>query len=146
MTLDDLKAHPAFVTLESDQLREFVLEYCSNGADGIAAAEKAYAVNSRASAVATANRNLRRHAAVKRLVSDFYGMVDETGTREQFLAILWKKVQGGPGVDDKSQLGWANIYMKVKGYEAEKPDPADSPTDSVDDLVRALEAQGKEKL
>src|SRR4051812_4581434 len=122
MTLEDLKTHPAFVTLESDQQREFVLAYCSNGADGVAAAEAAYAVNSRASAVAIANRNLRRNPAIKRLVSDFYGMVDETGTKDQFLALVWKKVQGGPGIEDKNQLGWANIYMKLKGYEAEKPE------------------------
>lgn len=143
MTLDALKTQPAFVTLSTDQQREFVLAYCSNGADKIKAAEAAYAVNDTASAATIANRNLR-HPAIKRLVNDFYGQVDETGTRDEFLAILWKRFRDCP--DDKAKLGWASIYMKVKGYEAEKPDPADSPTDSVDDLVRALEAQGKEKL
>jgi len=140
MTLDDLKTHPAFVTLGTDQQREFVLEYCRNGADKVKAAEVAYAVNTQASAVATADRNLR-HPAIKRLVGDFFGMVDETGTRDEFLAILWKRFRDCN--DDKAKLGWATLYMKVKGYEAGKPEPADSPTDSVDDLVRALEAQGK---
>jgi hypothetical protein len=79
--------------LSTDQQREWVVAYCTNGADKIKATEAAYACNDTASAVAIANRNLR-HPAIKRLVNDFYGMVDETGTRDEFLAILWKKVQG----------------------------------------------------
>jgi hypothetical protein len=140
LTLDDLKTHAAFITLSTDQQREWVVAYCTNGADKIKATEAAYACNDTASAVAIANRNLR-HPAIKRLVNDFYGMVDETGSRDEFLAILWKRFRDC--TDDKAKLGWAQIYMKVKGYEAEKPEPADSPVDSVDDLVRQLEAQGK---
>jgi hypothetical protein len=142
MTLADLKLHPAYIALESDQQRQWVLEYCSNGRDKIAATESAYATNTRASAVSTANRNLRI-PGIKRVISDYFGMVDETGTRDAFLHLLWEKTQGGGRMDDKTQLGWATLYMKVKGYEAEKPEPADSPVDSVDDLVRQLEAQGK---
>lgn len=144
MTIEDLKAHPAFVTLATEQQKTWILEYCSNGADKIKATEAAYATNDTASTVAVANRNMR-HPAIKRLIKDFYGMVDETGTRDEFLALLWKKVQGGSGVDDKTQLGWANIYMKVKGYEAEKAAPPDSneSAESVDDLVLALESKGK---
>jgi hypothetical protein len=140
VTLDELKKHPAFVTLENEQQKEWVLEYCSNGRDKIAATELAYVSNNRASANAQANRNLR-HPAIKRLVNDFYGMTDETGTKDEFLAILWKRFRDCN--DDKAKLGWASIYMKVKGYEAEKPEPADSPVDSVDDLVRQLEEKGK---
>lgn len=141
MTLDDLKTRPAFVTLSTDQQREFVIAYCSNGADKVKAAEAAYAVNDTASAQAIANRNLR-HPAIKRLVSDFYGQVDETGSRDEFLAILWKNVQKG----GEDQLGWATLYMKVKGYQAEKAEPAETPeTDSVDDLVRQLEAKANGK-
>jgi hypothetical protein len=140
MTLEDLQKEPAFVTLSTDQQRAFVVAYCSNGADKVKAAEAAYAVNDTASAVSIANRNLR-HPAIKKLTNDFYGMVDETGTRDEFLAILWKRFRDC--TDDKAKLGWATLYMKVKGYEADKPEPTDSPTDSVDDLVRQLESQGK---
>jgi hypothetical protein len=140
MTVEELKAAPAYVTLGTDQQKEWVVAYCSNGADKIKATEAAYACNDTASAVAIANRNLR-HPAIKRLVNDFYGMTDETGTKDEFLAILWKRFRDCN--DDKAKLGWASIYMKVKGYEAEKPEPTDSPVDSVDDLVRQLEEKGK---
>jgi hypothetical protein len=142
MTIEDLKAHPAFVTLATDQQKEWVLAYCSNGADKFKATTATYAPTDQASAAAIANRNLR-HPAIKRLVNDFYGMVDETGTRDQFLALLWRKVNGC--TDDKTQLGWASIYMKVKGYEAPKGTAPTEPTESaesVDDLVRALESKG----
>ena len=140
MTIEDLKTHPAFVTLSTDQQREWVVAYCTNGADKIKATEAAYACNDTNSAAAIANRNLR-HPAIKRLVSDFYGQVDETGTRDEFLAILWKRFRDCS--DDKAKLGWATLYMKVKGYEADKPEPTESTGDSVDDLVRQLEAQNK---
>jgi hypothetical protein len=65
MTVEELKAAPAFVTLGTDQQREWVVAYCSNGADKIKATEAAYACNDTASAVAIANRNLR-HPAIKR--------------------------------------------------------------------------------
>lgn len=142
MTLDDLKAHPAFVTLSTDQQKEWVLAYCSNGADKIKATEAAYATNDTASTVAVANRNMR-HPAIKRLINDFYGMVDETGTRDEFLAILWKRFRDC--TDDKAKLGWATIYMKVKGYEAETtaPEAKEESAESVDALVLALESKGK---
>lgn len=142
LTIDELKVNPAFVTLATDQQKRWVVAYCTNGADKVKATEEAYpACNDQASIIATANR-LLRHPAVKRLVDDFYGMVDETGTRDEFLAILWKRFRDCN--DDKAKLGWAQIYMKVKGYEADKPEPAESPEGvSVDDLVRQLEAQSK---
>lgn len=143
MTLDDLKASPAFVTLNSDQQRQWVLAYCSNGADALEATRTAYpSTKDEAGLVAIANRN-KRHPAIKRLISDFYGQTDETGTRDEFLAILWKKVRDT--TDDKAKLGWATIYMKVKGYETKatpEPPKADE-EESIDDLVRQMEEKAK---
>jgi hypothetical protein len=75
-------------------------------------------------------------------VNDFYGMYRRDRHQRRVSGNPVEAVQGLYN-DDKAKLGWASIYMKVKGYEAEKPEPADSPVDSVDDLVRQLEAQGK---
>jgi len=120
MTVEELQTRPEFVTLGQQQ-KEFVTAYCTNGADKIAAAERAYAVNDKKSAEATANRNLR-HPVIRRLINDFYGRTDETGTKSEILHIAWKKVQGGQ-LDAKELLSYLTFISKLKGFEADKPAP-----------------------
>jgi hypothetical protein len=133
MTIEDLKSRPEFVTLGTDQQREFVVAYCTNGADRIKAAESAYAVNDDKSALATANRNLR-HPAIKRLITDYYGMTDETGDKTAALAILWKKIQR----NDEDLLDCLKLYGEWKGFKAEKP--AEEPAEEAIDWTAKLAA------
>jgi hypothetical protein len=141
MTLEDLKTHPAFITLGTDQQREWVVAYCTNGADKIKATEAAYACNDTASAVAIANRNLR-HPEIKKLVDAYFGRTDEMGSKKEALAKIWRRANA-VGVDDVTFLDYMKLYGDWMGFKPSKTEPADSPVDSVDDLVRQLEAQGK---
>ena len=140
MTIEDLKTHPAFVTLSTDQQKEWVLAYCTNGADKIKASEAAYACNDTASAAAIASRNMR-HPEIKKLVDAFYGRIDELGSKKEALAKIWRRIQGCS--DDKILLDYLKLYGDWMGFKPEKPEPTEAATDSVDDLVRQLEAQGK---
>ena len=139
MTVEELKVRPDFVTLRTDQMRDFVLAYCTNGADAIAAAESAYAVNSKESAVATANRNLS-HPAIKRLVDDFYERADEVLSRRELAAIASAQIRAAK--DEKVRLDWAKVLINLQGW-SDRPAPEPEEQPSVDDLVRDLERKGK---
>src|SRR5690348_8225128 len=106
MTLDDLKSRPEFVTLAPQQ-QAFLVAYCTNGADKLAAAKEAYTVKNDASAIAIANTNLR-HAAIKALVNVFYNRTEETGSKTEALAIIWKQIQACP--DAKIKLDYLKLY------------------------------------
>jgi hypothetical protein len=135
VTVEELKARPEFVTLGTDQQREFVVAYCTNGADRIKAAESAYAVNDDKSALATANRNLR-HPAIKRLITAYYGMTDETGSKTEALAIIWKQIQECR--DPEVMLDYLKLYGEWKGFKAEKP--AEEPAEETIDWTAKLAA------
>lgn len=139
MTVEELKARPDFVTLRTDQMRDFVVAYCTNGADATAAAESAYAVNSKESAVATANRNLS-HPAIKRLVDDFYERTDEVLSRRELAAIASAQIRAAK--DEKVRLDWAKVLINLQGW-SDRPVPEPEEQPSVDDLVRDLERKGK---
>lgn len=144
MTIDDLKTHPVYVTLGSPQQQEWVVAYCSNGADKVKATETAYATNDEASTVAIANRNVR-HPAIRQLINEYFGRVDEKGNLDQALALLWRRINS-PGMDDRILIQYLALYGRWNGFETEKRSAsadADSPVDSVDDLVRQLEEKGK---
>lgn len=140
MTIEELKARPEFVTLGTDQQREFVVAYCTNGADKIKAAEVAYAVNDEKSALATANRNLR-HPAIKRLITDYFGMTDETGSKTEALAIIWKQIQKGG--DPEIMLDYLKLYGEWKGFKTEKPTDEPPKTDSEDWEARLKAVKGE---
>jgi len=140
MTIEELQKVPEFVTLRTQNLKDFVVAFCTNGADKIAAARTAYPGTKTDEGLSvTADRTLR-HPAVKRLIGDYFGQVDETGSRDEFLGILWKKVRDGSGTDDKTQLGWATLYMKVKGYETKPTSSTEPPEPEGEDWVKKLQA------
>lgn len=130
MTIADLQARPDFVMLGPQQ-KDWVTAYCTNGADKIAATEKAYASNDSKSALAIANRNLR-HAAIRKLITDFYGQTDETGSKSEALAIIWKKIQSTS--DAEILLDYLKLYGEWKGFKAEKPAVEPPPIPLPEDL------------
>lgn len=134
MTPEKLQTLPEFVTLGSPQLRAFTLEYCTNGADKLAAARKAYGPKDDENAAAYANRALR-NPAVRGLVNQFYGRTDELGSRDAALAILWRRINA-PGVEDKLLLDFLKLWGLWNGLEmAKAPAPAPPAAPTVDDAA-----------
>ena len=127
MNVEELKARPEYVTLAPQQ-QAFVLAYCTNGADKIAAAHAAYTTKDDNSALAIANRNLR-HTAIRGLVNAFYNRTEETGSKTEALAIIWKKIQDGCGGDPKMLLDYLKLYGVWKGFEPDKPAEIETETD-----------------
>jgi hypothetical protein len=125
MTIEELKARPDFVTDLNDQQKAFVLALCSNGKNKIEAAKMAYPGQADSSLQATANRALR-HPVIARLVRDFYGRTDETGSKAEVLAIVWKKIQS-PGLSPAEMLAYLKFQATLKGWDAPKPAKEDEP-------------------
>lgn len=136
MTVEELKTSPEYVTLTTQQ-QAFTLAFCTNGADKTGAAKTAYNAKDDQSALATANRNLR-HPAIKGLVNRFYNRTDETGSKTEALAIIWKKIQDGCGGDPKMLLDYMKLYGEWKGFKPEKP--VEDPKEDETDYAAALDA------
>ena len=119
MTLDDLKSRPEFVTLAPQQ-QAFLVAYCTNGADKLAAAKEAYTVKTDESGISIANRNLRL-PTVKALVNVFYNRTEETGSKTEALAIIWKQIQ--TLTDPKLRLDYLKLFGDWKGFTPEKAAP-----------------------
>lgn len=130
MTIEELKARPEFAVELNDSQRAFVLAICSNGRNKIEAAQASYTCKDELSAQAIANRNLR-HPVMSRLIKDFYGRVDETGSKQEVMAIVWKKIQTG-SLDPKELLQYMNFLAKLKGWEATKATDEDAPEEQPD--------------
>lgn len=113
MTVEELKARPEYVTLGPQQ-QQFVVAYCTNGADKLAAAKAAYTAQNDDSALAIANRNLR-HTAIRGLVNAFYNRTEETGSKVEAMAILWKQAQDLNG-DPKLRLEYLKFLAELKGW------------------------------
>ena len=137
MTLDDLKADPRYVTLPPSR-REFVLAYCSNGADKVAAAKASSEVTTEESAISKAN-TVMRDPAVRALVNAFYNRTEDVGSKTEALAIVWKQIQTG----GEDLLDYLKLYGEWMGFKSEKgPDEPPKPPDLYDQ-VRELEKQEK---
>lgn len=136
MTLDDLKARPDFIVGLGEQQKAFVIAFCNNGADKLAAARGAYACNTDQSATTTANRALA-HPTIKKLIADYFNVTEESGSKEALAALLWKRLNDG-NTDQKCWLPIANLYAEVKGFKTERT-PAPTPGDGDEDWVSRLE-------
>lgn len=136
MTPEQLQTLPEFVTLGSPQLKAFLVAYCTNGADKIAAARSAYEPKDEKSAITYANRALR-HPAVRDLANRFYGRTDELGSRDRALAILWRRINA-PGVEDKLLLDYLKLWGLWNGLEmAKAPAPAQPAVPAADEAAAA---------
>ncbi len=138
MTLDELKARPDFITELTDEQRAWTLAYCSNGGRKMEATQNAYPkCKSDASQRVQAGRCLA-HPVIKRIISDYFDRVDETGNKERLLAELWRRMMGT--ADDKMFRDLAVVYVKVKGYEAEKPakEEPETPSSNIDAILKEL--------
>lgn len=125
MTLTDLKSRPEFVMLTPKQ-KAFTTAYCSNGADKVAAARTAYPdLKDEDSATATANRCLRQ-PQIALLVKAFYNRTDETGSKSEALAIIWKRIQAQP----EDLLDYLKLYGEWKGFN--KPAKPEGEGDTTD--------------
>lgn len=91
MTIDRLIVDPRFLRL-TDQQKTFTKTSCSNGNDKIQAAIAAWECKSSSSAQTMANRFLRTHPEIKRLIAEFFGTdpTDERLTREEWLSMAAK--------------------------------------------------------
>ena len=132
MTVEELKARPEFVMLAPQQ-KAFVVAICENGRDKIAAAKAAYTAKDDRSAEATANR-LVRHPKVHKLLKLFYDGIEETGSKDEALAILWKQIQNES--DTKLKLDALKLYGAWKGFTPDKPEEPSA--DSTDDIIDKL--------
>ena len=137
MTLEELKTRPEYVTLAPQQ-KAWIEAYCTNGADRVAAARTAYEVRDDNSAVAISNRNLR-HPAIRALVNLFYDRTEETGSKTEALAIIWKQIQA-PNIDPKVRLDYLKLYGDWKGFTPEKP--ANTPPEETDYLAALAAVKG----
>jgi hypothetical protein len=132
MTVEELKTRPEFVTLAPQQ-QAFTLAYCTNKADKLAAARMAYTVKNDQSAIAIADRNLR-HPVIKALVNVFYNRTEETGSKVEALAIIWKQIQSC--ADSKMKLDYLKLYGDWMNFST-KPD---APLPQEPDYLAALAA------
>ena len=132
MTLSELQKRPDFVTLSTANQKDFVVAFCSNGADRLAAAHTAHKCKNDKIAASIANRHLR-HPSIKKLVEDFYDKPIDTGDKEQALAMIWKKLQGT--LADKDFVSLMNLYSKIKGFEPPSQAAPEPPAPEIEDLT-----------
>jgi hypothetical protein len=128
MTLDELKATPQFAALQPQQ-QAYVVAFCSNGGNDLAAAREAYPKVKEASLRVIANRN-RGHKGIKRLVDTFMGIspaLDKL-TKDELLVDMSRRMKN-PQIDDKIYLGLVTLYGKWEGFEI-KPTPPAAPSEA----------------
>lgn len=141
MTLAELKARPDFVTDLTPAQQAWVVAYIESSADKMAATKTAYPNTAETSLNTVANR-CKRHPVIRRLLNDYYGRTDETGSKDALVALAWRKAsEDTSGSDGKLQYQWATFYAKLKGFFAEKPEADGDEPDEWDE-VRELESKG----
>lgn len=134
MTIDELQARPDFVTELTTQQKQWTVEYCKNGADKVAATKTAYPTLAEQSIRPTADR-LLRHPTIRRIVNDFYERTDETGSKRELSAMLWKRLQKCTDGDNETFLKLAALYGKWMGFEADAPAPPETPEEDAAELA-----------
>ncbi len=138
MTLNDLKATPQFAALQPKQ-QAWVVAFCSNGGDAVAAARTSYSCQDDNSARVIANRNLK-HTEMRRLTDAFLKI--EPGsrkfTKDELLVRMSKKI-AEEKVDDKVLLGLLTLYGKWEGFETEKAPAPSEPAVAEPDEAAARE-------
>lgn len=139
MTIDELKKRPEYFNLTPQQ-KEFVVAYCTNGGDKVAASEAAYAVNTELSARTNADRCLR-HRFIRTLINDYFGLVDDTGDKNQALAIVWKQINSA--MDPKVLIDYLKLYGEWKGFKDDKPKPDTPEPEKKDEWALVREMEGK---
>ncbi len=137
MTIDEIRKHPFYKLLGSDQLRKFVDEMCSNGFDKMEAAKVAWGSENEQSQRTQANRALK-HKGVAQLIALCQGRPN----REEYLIAL--NARAAMADDDSVAYDFYELIGKVEGWltkPADNKPPADSPSrdKSLDDLVEELE-------
>jgi hypothetical protein len=136
MTLDDLKARPAFVVGLNDQEKAAVLAVCSNGGNKREAIKTAYNCTTEQSVTTTINRVFNR-PIVKQLVDEYFDITEEAGDKDALKALLWKRINGNDP-NDKNWLATANLYAEISGFKTERT-PAEPPRDSESDWANRLQ-------
>lgn len=135
MTLEELKVDPRFITLAPSR-REFVLAYCTNGADKVAAAKASSDVTTEESAISKANTVLR-DPQIRALVNVFYDRTEDIGSLKEALAIIWEEARkNGP-----DKFKWMSLYCSLRNFKGALPSEQSEP--DLYDQVRELEKQEK---
>ena len=138
MTIQELRAEPEYVSLSTKQQKAWVDAYCTNGADGMKATETAYNVTTENSARAITNRMVG-DPRIKRLINRYFGLDEpDTGTFEEFLALLWSKAK----VRGEEQMTALALYAKVRGWD-KKPDAPAHPPETEDYVARLAAIKGE---
>jgi hypothetical protein len=150
-TPEGIAKHPLMRTL-TKPMQAFVVEFCKNGGDGLAAVHAAYGEGRKKPLTHNGAVSLKYRIlhvpTVQKLLAIFYDYEVSVGkmTKAEFLGLVTERLRDKElGAAAFVQL--ANIVVQVTGWQAQKPNPRyeipkqKEKSRTVDEMVAEMEKQ-----